>query len=188
MSNHAYLSHHGIKGQKWGVRRFQNEDGSYTSAGRQRYGVEGAGKRATDLYKSTNKKAKESILSGRQTRKIQKLQQKSVEKAGRLAKQHEELAKSNQKQADDMKKEGLSYLDKLTGKKSDSAFEREYGVSKKEFFDYEFHDRSEDAKMHRDFAKKWLNVHDELTKMDVSSFKSASEAKKEIKRIQRRNN
>lgn len=33
-----YISHHGIKGQKWGIRRFQNEDGSLTSAGRSRYG------------------------------------------------------------------------------------------------------------------------------------------------------
>jgi hypothetical protein len=32
-----YLMHHGIKGQKWGVRRFQNEDGSLTSAGKRRY-------------------------------------------------------------------------------------------------------------------------------------------------------
>lgn len=32
-----YLVHHGIKGQKWGVRRFQNEDGSLTPAGRERY-------------------------------------------------------------------------------------------------------------------------------------------------------
>lgn len=30
------LTHHGIKGQKWGVRRFQNPDGSYTEAGKQR--------------------------------------------------------------------------------------------------------------------------------------------------------
>ena len=34
-----YLAHHGIKGQKWGHRRFQAEDGSLTSQGRQRYGV-----------------------------------------------------------------------------------------------------------------------------------------------------
>lgn len=31
------LHHHGIKGQKWGVRRFQNEDGSLTPAGKKRY-------------------------------------------------------------------------------------------------------------------------------------------------------
>ena len=31
------LTHHGIKGQKWGVRRFQNEDGSLTPAGKRRY-------------------------------------------------------------------------------------------------------------------------------------------------------
>lgn len=32
------LYHFGIKGQKWGVRRFQNEDGSLKSAGKKRYG------------------------------------------------------------------------------------------------------------------------------------------------------
>lgn len=31
------LQHHGIKGMKWGVRRYQNEDGSYTSTGKARY-------------------------------------------------------------------------------------------------------------------------------------------------------
>lgn len=30
------LLHYGIKGQKWGVRRFQNADGSYTSEGKRR--------------------------------------------------------------------------------------------------------------------------------------------------------
>lgn len=32
------LMHHGIKGQKWGVRRFQNADGTWTAAGKERYG------------------------------------------------------------------------------------------------------------------------------------------------------
>lgn len=36
-SNELY--HHGIKGQKWGVRRFQNPDGTLTAAGKIRYGI-----------------------------------------------------------------------------------------------------------------------------------------------------
>lgn len=35
MKNELY--HHGIKGQKWGVRRYQNSDGSLTKAGKDRY-------------------------------------------------------------------------------------------------------------------------------------------------------
>lgn len=42
-----YLAHHGIKGQRWGVRRFQYEDGSLTSAGRDRYGATGSGGHST---------------------------------------------------------------------------------------------------------------------------------------------
>jgi len=37
--NKTYLVHHGIKGQRWGIRRFQNEDGSLTSLGKKRYDV-----------------------------------------------------------------------------------------------------------------------------------------------------
>lgn len=33
----TYLVHHGILGQKWGVRRFQNADGTLTEAGKKRY-------------------------------------------------------------------------------------------------------------------------------------------------------
>lgn len=32
-----YICHHGIKGQRWGIRRFQREDGSLTSRGKKRY-------------------------------------------------------------------------------------------------------------------------------------------------------
>ena len=37
MSEALYLAHHGILGQKWRVRRYQNEDGTLTEAGKKRY-------------------------------------------------------------------------------------------------------------------------------------------------------
>lgn len=35
----SYLEHHGILGMKWGVRRYQNKDGSLTAAGKEKYGT-----------------------------------------------------------------------------------------------------------------------------------------------------
>lgn len=37
MNNELY--HHGVKGQKWGVRRYQNKDGSLTNAGKKRASI-----------------------------------------------------------------------------------------------------------------------------------------------------
>ncbi len=46
------LMHHGIKGQKWGVRRFQNPDGSLTPEGKRRY------KKSLDYIKGVNRSMK----------------------------------------------------------------------------------------------------------------------------------
>lgn len=40
MTHENELQHHGIKGQRWGIRRFQNKDGSLTPAGEKRYAIE----------------------------------------------------------------------------------------------------------------------------------------------------
>ena len=49
------LYHHGIKGMRWGVRRFQNEDGSLTSAGKKRYDDDSTG---SDKRLSSNSDSK----------------------------------------------------------------------------------------------------------------------------------
>ena len=33
----SYLCHHGVKGMKWGVRRYQNKNGELTALGKKRY-------------------------------------------------------------------------------------------------------------------------------------------------------
>ena len=43
----TYLAHHGIKGQKWGVRRYQNPDGTLTAEGRKRNGLAPAKKESS---------------------------------------------------------------------------------------------------------------------------------------------
>ena len=49
------LYHFGIKGQKWGIRRYQNEDGSLTPAGKKRYGKMSNDELQKTLYKQVKK-------------------------------------------------------------------------------------------------------------------------------------
>lgn len=52
-----FLIHFGIKGMHWGIRRFQNEDGSLTSAGRARYDdSDGSPEKKTSESKPLEKK------------------------------------------------------------------------------------------------------------------------------------
>lgn len=64
-NNEEVLEHHGIRGQKWGVRRFQNKDGSLKPAGEKRYGgdsdVKSAKKSAKAEYKAAKKEYNKSF-------------------------------------------------------------------------------------------------------------------------------
>ena len=62
--NSDAIAHYGIKGQKHGVRNYQNEDGSLTAAGRDRYGVgkfERKINRINEKYNAKINKQKEAL-------------------------------------------------------------------------------------------------------------------------------
>lgn len=89
MSNFTYsdaLCHSGTKGMKWGVRRYQNEDGSLTEEGRLRYrkGIEKADKlrvKATKLRARTTDQRKSRAAQLKKTADRYALKSAKVKRA-----------------------------------------------------------------------------------------------------------
>lgn len=88
----SQLYHHGILGMKWGVRRFQNKDGSLTSAGKRHLEQNSKAKQGNNKKKkghTTNKGKSINELSDDELRKrINRLE---------LEKRYEALSKKEQK-------------------------------------------------------------------------------------------
>lgn len=87
LGDSSYLEHHGIRGQRWGVRRFQNRDGSLTNAGRKRlgYATKGAAQTVGKAFKAGVKaggNAVKAVKAHHEKKEAEKLQKKK-EKASK---------------------------------------------------------------------------------------------------------
>lgn len=70
--NDLELYHHGVKGQKWGVRRYQNADGSLTRLGKARH--------AAETFKESRKARSQAKKNERAAEKAKKAEKDSYKK------------------------------------------------------------------------------------------------------------
>lgn len=92
VSSDDELYHHGIIGQKWGVRRFQNSNGSLTAAGKQRYG--GKSKSTVENPPAVVKTKNPSNLSSKDTIRILNESENILNKSDNASKSINKIKKS----------------------------------------------------------------------------------------------
>lgn len=103
--NHE-LHHHGTKGMKWGVRRYQNPDGSLTAAGRRRYGTKTNFERVQAAKKAAAKaKSREAILK-------RKAEERTAAEIAKYRKKAVEIEKAKQPSSEELKKQRADALAK----------------------------------------------------------------------------
>ena len=115
-----YLSHHGIKGQHWGIRRYQNEDGSYTPEGREHYGI-GEGeknKNTASGIKSYIRRKKEERAEKKE--RMQKAEILDKERIEIKSKEYDRLRKSSKEY-----KEAQDEIVNLERQKKNRDFDRD---------------------------------------------------------------
>lgn len=182
-----YLAHYGVKGQKWGVRRYQNADGSLTNAGMKKQAK-------MEKYRSKLvKKADRKATSNRNSAKRAMNTVQDLKKNGTKSDAYREWKSSTdaERAREYEQNNNITYTDAMGRSTTYTRSYRtsgnrlindviDYGNSKqkiKELID----ENNADAKTYQNNAKKWEKRNKNLMNMEVSLLTS----KKDIRRTYR---
>lgn len=178
MTNELY--HHGIKGQKWYVRRWQNEDGSLTPAGRIHYGYgtmkmymnPGNQRFIKDVYKYADSDL--DVLRKERADRIEK-----IKKDYGLTEYREKLKslENPYKEALD-KKNSRNLLEKIEGKKELKKLDKEFD---------KIWDEQNRLLKEANYEEKQAKIFDEFTKKAkdilIKDLKLTNEDKKVVEEL-----
>ena len=139
-----YVAHHGILGMKWGVRRYQNKDGSLTPKGKARYklGKNGELVKLTHKEKKARKKQLEILNRARVAAKQKQLEADQIRKIvssgsaadvynNRRRMSPEQIAEAYNRLSSDQKLAQLAMNEKNLQPKKTSAVDKVLGVMDK---------------------------------------------------------
>ena len=145
------LQHHGIKGQKWGVRRFQNKDGSLTAKGKKRYN--------DDEYDEERERLEQEVAARRGVKYVRKTKkEREAEDAENERQENERRSKEDAayKRTEDKMKEIDKKLQAKYDFNSSDDVDKYYKEYDEEWFKILYEERKKEGLAHLDMSKDEL--------------------------------
>lgn len=138
------LCHHGVKGQKWGVRRYKNSDGTLTAAGKKKYAkLDNVRNSEADRYKRMYESEKRSF-------EINKKQAKELRQQGHRGKSMKDM---------------YGFTDDKTAMEM-------HGSKMKDLWELELYERNHQANLSRDRVEAYDKAYNQLKNLDLTMVRN----------------